>query len=175
VQEGDLSRATEVLEHALALSPQLARANFFYAKVLREEGRYDDAIQRLDSALKQYPQDRVVLNDLARVYLLKREYQPALNYLARVFAIDPEDLQGHYDAMLCYQGLGQAEQVSRERALYLRFKADESAQTITGGYRESHPFDNNERQPIHAHDSAPLNGSTAAKPGATVANPAGGD
>ena len=41
----------------------------------------------------------------------------------------------------------------RHEALYRRFKADESAQTITGPYRQLHPHDNNERQAIHEHAS----------------------
>jgi len=174
VQEGDLARAREVLKRALALSPQLARANFFYAKALREEGKYDEAKQHLELVLLQYPRDRVVLNDLARIYVLQRNYQTALQLLARVFAVDPEDLQAHYNAMLCYQGLGQSDQVARERKLYLRFKADEAAQTITGPYRQSHPADNNERQPIHAHVSAPLD-SRAAKTPSNATSSAGSD
>ena len=42
----------------------------------------------------------------------------------------------------------------RHEALYRRFKADESAQTITGPYRQLHPHDNNERQAVHEHGSA---------------------
>ncbi len=56
--------------------------------------------------------------------------------------------------MLCYQGLGDAEKASREQALYVRFKADESSQAITGPYRQLHPDDNNERQQIHEHRNA---------------------
>src|SRR6202035_1676127 len=37
LQEGDTARARTVLETALALSPNLARAHFFYAGVLRQE------------------------------------------------------------------------------------------------------------------------------------------
>jgi hypothetical protein len=40
---------------------------------------------------------------------------------------------------------------------YLRFKADEASQTITGKYRQLHPEDNNERQTIHEHVSMGLN------------------
>ena len=36
-------------------------------------------------------------------------------------------------------------------ALYSRFKADESAQSITGSYRLLNLEDNLERQPIHEH------------------------
>lgn len=56
--------------------------------------------------------------------------------------------------MLCYQGLGDAAAVERERTLYTRFKADEASQAITGPYRQLHPEDNNERQQIHEHVNA---------------------
>jgi hypothetical protein len=70
-------------------------------------------------------------------------------------AIDPEDLQAQYNLMLAWQGLGDTANASRAQALYRRFKADESAQFITGPYRQLHPEDNNERQSIHEHLSAP--------------------
>ncbi|MFZ0284382.1 MAG: tetratricopeptide repeat protein, partial [Terriglobales bacterium] len=55
VQEGDMDRARTVLDKALLLAPNLARAHFFYAKVLRSEGRYDQAAQQLREVLAQYP------------------------------------------------------------------------------------------------------------------------
>jgi hypothetical protein len=45
----------------------------------------------------------------------------------------------------------------------LRFKADESAQAITGAYRQAHPEDNNERQLVHEHVSVPLDGEKTKK------------
>jgi hypothetical protein len=71
-----------------------------------------------------------------------------------VLAIDPEDLQAHYNLMLCYQGLRQPDMAQKHRVRYERFKADEASQAITGPYRQLHPHDNNERQPIHEHRSA---------------------
>src|SRR5205814_6102495 len=55
VQEGDMDRARTVLEKALSLSPDLARAHFFYAKVLRSDGRYDEAADHLKNVVTQYP------------------------------------------------------------------------------------------------------------------------
>jgi len=46
------------------------------------------------------------------------------------------------------------------QARYLRFKADESSQAITGPYRQLHPEDNNERQAVHEHVSVSLPVST---------------
>src|SRR5579862_91283 len=156
VQEGDMARARTVLEKALAISPNLARANFFYAKVLRSDGNYEGASTRLRSVLAQYPRDRVALNDLGRILFLQRKYEEAVKVLESVLEVDPEDLQAHYNLMLCYNGLGNEKLAKEHQERYLRFKADESSQAITGPYRQLHPEDNNERQSIHEHVSAPL-------------------
>src|SRR5271170_3214856 len=156
VQEGDMERARVVLEKALALSPNLARANYFYARVLRSDGNYVGAAQRLYSVLDQYPRDRVALNDLGRVLFLQRKYVEAVKVLEGVLTIDPEDLQAHYNLMLCYTGLGDETRAHEHQIRYLRFKADESAQAITGPFRQLNPEDNNERQAIHEHVSVPL-------------------
>ncbi len=156
VQEGDMELARTVLGKALQLSPTLARANYFYARVLRADGNYDGAAARLRMVLAQYPRDRVALNDLGRVLFLQRKYADAVKTLQSVLAIDPEDLQAHYNLMLCYNGLGDEKLAKAHQVRYLRFKADESSQAITGPYRQSHPEDNNERQAIHEHVSVPL-------------------
>lgn len=166
LQEGDTERARTVLEKALALSPNLARAHFFYAGVLRSEGRYDEAAGHLRQVIAQYPRDRVALNNLGRILFLQRKYADAVKMLQSVLSIDPEDLQAHYNLMLCYSGLGDAKQAHEHQVRYLRFKADESSQAITGRYRQLNPEDNNERQAIHEHVSVPLRelGKTASKP-----------
>jgi tetratricopeptide (TPR) repeat protein len=170
VQEGDMDRARTVLEKALSVSPDLARAHFFYAKVLRSEGRYDEAADHLRRVLVQYPRDRVALNDLGRILFLQRKYGDAVNVLQSVLAVDPEDLQAHYDLMLCYKGLGDEKQAHEHEVRYLRFKADEAAQAITGPYRQLNPEDNNERQAIHEHVSVPLTSGRAGT--ATLGSPA---
>lgn len=154
-----MAAAAEMLTKALQINPNLAKSHYFYALTLKAEGKYEEALQHLQIASSQYPRDRVVLNTMGRVLFLQRRYQEAVNALQRVLLVDPEDLQAHYNLMLSYQGLGNAEQAERERKLYLRFKADESAQAITGPYRKLHPEDNNERQQIHEHVSVPLDKS----------------
>ena len=152
-QEGNLAAAKTALKKALQLSPSLARAHFFYAKVLRNQGHYDDAAAHLRTVLEQYPQDRVVHNELGRIFFLQRRYAEAISEFNATIAIDPEDLEANYNLMLCYTGLGQNDRAADFQKRYLRFKADESAQTLTGPYLRAHPEDNVERQPIHEHDS----------------------
>ena len=71
--------------------------------------------------------------------------------------VDPEDVQMHYTRMLCYRGLGRRDERRRaKRQLFRRFKAEESSQAITASAALISPEDNNERQPIHDHESVPL-------------------
>jgi Flp pilus assembly protein TadD len=155
-QEGQTEQTIAVLDRALALKPGLARANYFYARVLKEEGKYDEAIAKLQSVLAQYPRDRVVRNELGRIYFLQKKYPDAAQQFEYTLSIDPEDLQAHYNLMLCYNGLGDEAKAEAHKLRYLRFKADESAQAITGPYRQNHPEDNTERQAIHEHASVAL-------------------
>jgi len=184
-QEGDTAGAFAVLDKALSLKPNLARANYFYARDLKEEGKYDEAIAKLQSVLQQYPRDRVVRNELGRIYFLEKKYSDAVKEFKATLSIDPEDLQAHYNLMLCYNGLGDDAKAEAHKIRYLRYKADESAQAITGPYRQKHLEDNNERQAIHEHVSvaltAPKSAAASKKSGvaqsnrSSAASPAGTD
>jgi tetratricopeptide (TPR) repeat protein len=170
LQEGNIAGAEQVLRRALAINPALAKTHFFLAMALKNDGRYDEALSHLRAASNQYPRDRVVLNQSGRVLFLQRKFTDAIPEFNKVLQIDPGDLQAHYNLMLCYQGLGDQPAAARERALYERFKADESSQAITGPYRQLHPHDNNERQSIHEHGVGAAAGQPNARP---IDRPAG--
>ncbi len=155
IQEGDMEQAEAVLRKALAIDPSLAKTHFFLGTALKALGRYDEALAHLRRSAAAYPRDRVVLNQAGRILFLQGRYRDAAAEFRKVLAIDPEDLQAHYNLMLCYQGLEDEPGRTRERILYERFKADEASQAITGEYRLLNADDNNERQQIHEHRSAP--------------------
>ncbi len=158
IREGETERAKPYLARALALDPKLASAHFFQAMIEKDDGAYDAALASLRAAAARFPRDRVVLNQIARLLFLQRNYRQAIAVLQDVGRIDPEDVQMHYTATLCYRGLGDAAGAAREAALFRRFKAEESSQAITAVRRRASPEDNNERQLIHEHESAPLPG-----------------
>ena len=151
IQEGETDAARPYAEKALALSPHLARGEFFLAMIRKAAGDYDGALTSLAEAHRQYPRDRVVSNQTGRILFLQRRYADAVHAFEEVLAVDPEDVQAHYNLMLCYRGLGQTAAAEREEQLFRRFKADEASQAITETPRLMNPEDNNERQPIHDH------------------------
>ena len=156
VREGRMDEAQEVLSRAFKIDPKLAKTHYFMGLTYKQQGKYEEALEHFQQAEEQYPRDRMVLNQKGRILFLQRRFEEAVEILNRVLAVDPEDLQAHYNLMLCHRALGNQEAARREQKLYLRFKADESSQAITGEYRRSHPHDNNERQAIHEHGSHPL-------------------
>ena len=156
IQEGETDAAKPFIREALARNDSLGRIHYFKALTEKADGDYAAAIASLERVAQQYPRDRVVLNQLARVLFLDRRHKEALAVLDRVAAVDPEDLQMHYTAMLAARGLGDETRATRAEQLFLRFKADESAQAITARPRLLKPEDNNERQPIHEHETVPL-------------------
>ena len=156
IQEGETDAAKPYVEKALALNPKLGAGHYFKSQIQKADGDYDGALDSLRTVESLYPRDRVVLNQIGRILFLKRQYAEAVRVLQRVAQIDPEDLQMHYNLMLAYRGLGDQENAEREQKLFLRFKAEESAQTITAKPRMHSPEDNNERQQIHEHESVAL-------------------
>jgi len=153
IQEGETDAAKPYIDKALSVDSSLGRTWFFKAMIQKADGDYDGAIASLRRVQQQYPRDRVVLNQLGRILFLKREYGEAVRALQGALSVDPEDLQAHYNLMLAYRGLGDIPSAEREQKLFERFKADESAQAITSKPRMLSPEANNERQPIHDHES----------------------
>ncbi len=153
IQEGETEAARPFIDKALSIDNSLGRAWFFKAMIQKTEGDYDGALSSLRTVESKSPRDRVVLNQMARLLFLKRDYSGALAAAQKVCLVDPEDLQMHYTMMLSYRGLGDNEKASREEKLFRRFKAEESAQSITAKRRMFSPEDNNERQQIHDHES----------------------
>lgn len=158
IQEGEIDRAKLFVEKALKLDPSLGRVWFFKAMAEKAEGDYDSALASLREVEKRYPRDRVVQNQIGRILFLKRDFRGAVQALKKVLEVDTEDVQAHYNLMLAYRGLGDSENARRHERLFRRFKADESSQALTAKARMLRAEDNNERQAIHEHESAPLAG-----------------
>jgi tetratricopeptide (TPR) repeat protein len=158
IQEGEVERAQPYVEKAISLNAGAGRNYYFRALIQKAHGDYSGALRSLEKTAAIYPRDRVVLNQMGRIYFLQRKYPEAVEALHRVLAIDPEDLQCHYTLMLCLRALGRNEEADREETLFRRFKADESSNTLASRQITLSPEMNNSRQAIHDHISVPLPG-----------------
>ncbi len=165
IQEGNIKGAEEMLKKAFDIqktlppdSPHRAKVHYFYALAQKAYGKYDEALSQLRTAAAQFPRDRTVRNEIGRLLYLQRKYEEALAEFQKTLEVDPEDLDAHYNMMLCYRALKNEAMAARAQKLYTRFKADESVDAITGITRRANPHANTERQRIHEHVSALGNG-----------------
>jgi tetratricopeptide (TPR) repeat protein len=158
LQEGEVDRAQPYVQKAIQLNRGAGRNYYFKALIEKAHGDYAAALKSLSTVEALYPQDRVVLNQMARIYFLQRKYKQSVAVLHRVIAIDPEDLQCHYTLMLSLRALGKDQEADREETLFRRFKADESSTTLASRQITLSPEMNNSRQSIHDHVSVPIAG-----------------
>ena len=161
IAEGDMQGAEAMLKEAFEIqrtlppeNPHRAKVHYFYALVQEADGNYDTAIEHLRRAAAQFPRDTRVRNKLGRMYFLKRNYETALAEFQKTLTVDPEDLDAHYNMMRCYRALKNPSLAAKSQKLYLRFKADESVDAITGIPRRADPDVNRERQRIHEHKNS---------------------
>ncbi|MDE0010829.1 MAG: tetratricopeptide repeat protein [Candidatus Poribacteria bacterium] len=161
IEEGNMQGAEAMLEKAFEIqktlppeNPHRAKVHYFYALVQETYGNYDIAIEHLQRAAAQFPRDTRVRNKLGRMYFLKRNYETALTEFQKTLTVDPEDLDAHYNMMRCYRALKNPSLAAKSQKLYLRFKADESVDAITGIPRRADPNVNRERQRIHEHTNS---------------------
>jgi tetratricopeptide (TPR) repeat protein len=93
---------------------------------------------------------------MGRIHFRQRRFAEAIREFQQTLTIDPEDLDAHYNLMLCYTALEQPRLAQQHEQRYLRFKTEELAPALTNPYLRKYPEANTERQPIHEHGSAPL-------------------
>ena len=161
IKEGDMQGAETMLEKAFEIqrtlppeNPHRAKVHYFYALLQEAYGNYDTTIEHLQHAASQFPRDTRVRNKLGRMYFLKRNYETALMEFQKTLTVDPEDLDAHYNMMRCYRALKNPSLAAKSQKLYLRFKADESVDAITGIPRRADADVNRERQQIHEHTNS---------------------
>lgn len=154
LREGLLPQAKTALDSAEKTHPGFHKTHYFRGLLHKASGEYMKALSDLQIVADLFPKDRVVLNQIGRVYYLNAQPELAIPYFQRTLAIDAEDLMAHYNLALCYRATGREKDSNAHEVLYKRYKEDETSKAIAQTYRRKHPHDNNESQPIHEHLSS---------------------
>ncbi|HYV42293.1 MAG TPA: hypothetical protein VEO02_10935, partial [Thermoanaerobaculia bacterium] len=81
-------------------------------------------------------------------------YPRAIEAYGKTLAIDPEDLNAHYNLMRVYRVLGDHQRAAFHEAAYRKYKEDETGRALAADYRQDNPWDNRESLPIHVHEEA---------------------
>jgi Flp pilus assembly protein TadD len=154
IAEGRLADATESLALAENIRPNRPKTPFLRSIVARDEGRLEDAERDLRFVLAKFPLDRVAWNSLGQVLWLAGRFPDAVTAYEKTLAIDPEDLNAHYNLMRVFRATGDRRRAEFHAAAYRRHKEDETGRAVAGDLRRRDAWTNRESLPIHVHAEA---------------------
>ena len=164
IQEGETDAAKPYIREALARDDTLGRIHYFKALTEKADGDYAAAIASLERVARQYPRDRVVLNQL-------RGFCFSIAAMPNRW---PSSIAWRPSIGRCADALHGDARRTRSRRRGARRSGREIVPSLQGrrGGASDHrptallkPEDNNERQSIHEHESVPLRPSSASARG----------
>lgn len=151
-ERNQLSKAAELLEAALKIDANNARARYVHALLLRSQGNSLLAATEFAKLSQEYPRDREVARQLGQtLYGLGRIAEARVAFEA-VIAVDPTDFGAYQFLSPIYQSEGQREKADRARSLFLQWRDDPMASSIAARFFAAHPQWADERILAHTHD-----------------------
>jgi adenylate cyclase len=87
--EWNWAQADNDFRKALDLSPNNAAVHHWYAMVLAEQGRFDEALVEIDAAQKQDPLSPIILAAKAKIFLVARRFDKAIGQCRAALDLEP--------------------------------------------------------------------------------------
>jgi Tfp pilus assembly protein PilF len=103
---GMLPQAEILFRHHLALRPYAIESSNNLACVLRDQQRYDEAIELLKPALQSHPQCALLWNTLGTVMSDMGECEQAAVFFTETLRLDPKHAKARYNRANCLFTLG---------------------------------------------------------------------
>lgn len=152
-----LRKAAELLDRALKINPNLARTRFYYALLLRSQGKGVEAAAELAKLAVEYPRDREVARQLGQTLYSLGRIGEARGAFESVLRIDPTDAGSYQFLAPIYASEGRSEDADLARARYLLWRDDPLVDTIGVNFFAANPQWTDERVLTHTHgqDSPP--------------------
>jgi predicted Zn-dependent protease len=86
-----INKASELYAAALALAPDCYPAAFGIAGILQEQGHDEEAVRILSNMNDQYPDNIIIMRQLARAYFHQNDWTSARQVIDAALAIRPQD------------------------------------------------------------------------------------
>ncbi|MCI0337079.1 MAG: tetratricopeptide repeat protein [Acidobacteria bacterium] len=145
-------KAALLLDAALRIDPQRARARYYRALVWRADDKFREAAEELKQIAGDYPRDREVQRQLAHTFWALGRLAEARTALEAVLKIDPTDFLAYQSLSPLYLSEGRKAEAARANALYLLWRDDPRADAIAARFYVAHPEWSDERIGSHTHD-----------------------
>jgi len=113
----DWRGAEHEYQEAIRLNPNYASAHHWYAFLLMQTGRRDEAIREALQAEQLSPFEPPIVAGVCRQYFLAREFDLAIQECLRTIQIDPNYVPGRIELGMAYEAQGMFKQALAEYML----------------------------------------------------------
>jgi adenylate cyclase len=126
-------------EKALSINPDLAEAHCVKAHLLEEQGRKDEAVAEIDTAVRLDPESWEVNREAARLLFRQGRIRDAIPFFEKAVSLMDWDWHNAFMLITCYREIGDADrrrraaQMSVDRAEKALAKDPSNATVLAGG------------------------------------------
>jgi len=162
-----LGKARQLIEKALAITPENNRAKYYCALIKRSDGAVAEAADILAKIAVEYPNDREVQRQLGQTLYRLGRYDDARRAFLTINRIDPTDAGAYQFLSPLFASSGLLKESEEAQKNYLLWRDDPLADVVANSFFKAHPEWADVRVPgkIYGEDSphrSPLFGAEAA-------------
>lgn len=128
-----------------------ARARYQLAVIDRAQGRYKEAVEKLEGLAGEYPRDREVQRQLAQSYYTLGRYRDSTASFEKIVRIDPTDFGAWQFLSPLYEVEGRKDDAKRANEMFLQWRDDPKADVIAAKFFVDNPQRADERIGHHYH------------------------
>ena len=112
-KRNNLLHAENLYKEILEINPNDVATLNNLGNVLKESGKYKEAILYYEKALKIKPQDIITNYNLGLLFKELEEFQKSISFYEKVVKIDPKHIQSHHDLMDIYEKTNNYEKLKK--------------------------------------------------------------
>jgi Tfp pilus assembly protein PilF len=156
LEREQLKKAEVLLDAALKIAPNLPRAHFYHALLLRSKGQLQAAATELAEIAREYPRDREVQRQFGQTLYSLGQIDQARTAFEAVLGIDPNDAGAYQFLAPIYKSENRLAEGDRANSLYLLWRDDPLVDKFAVRFFGANPNWADERVLAHTHgESAP--------------------
>jgi len=153
-----------LLDKALALNPNNARALYYKGALLRLAAKPADALEFFKLIEPRFPRDRLILNQMGECYRALGRHHDARTMFERVLEVDPDDITALYFIVDAYRQTGASEVAGKANLVYLDKFEDWRIHYLANEYIKRDESARVEAVPWHIHSDAKIRAGKNADP-----------
>lgn len=136
---GDSAQATQVLQKAIAMDADHARARTLLGIAYFRDNRIDAAISELQHAIKLDPSLKTARYTLGTAFLQKEAGQSAIDTFKKLIEIDPFHAKAHFSLGTTYRRIGEMEAARENLQRFEVLSIEEEKLTHLKKFVQQHP------------------------------------